>query len=54
MGFYSLVVTIGQTIVMASLAEYASLWPTAGGQQFFAQVSNHMVLPLETRAHEIG
>ncbi|KEF59936.1 uncharacterized protein A1O9_04784 [Exophiala aquamarina CBS 119918] len=23
---------------MASLAEYASLWPTAGGQQFFVQV----------------
>jgi hypothetical protein len=34
----SVVVTIGQILVMASLAEYCSLWPTAGGQQFYTQV----------------
>ena len=34
----TVVVTIGQLLVMASLAEYASLWPTAGGQQFYVQV----------------
>jgi amino acid transporter len=33
------VVTIGQLLVMASLAEYCSIWPTAGGQQFYVQVS---------------
>lgn len=32
------VVGIGQLLVMASLAEYCSLWPTAGGQQFYTQV----------------
>ena len=36
----SVAVTIGQTLVMASMAEMASLWPTAGGQQFFTQVRN--------------
>jgi choline transport protein len=32
------VVRIGQLLVMASLAEYCSLWPTAGGQKFYTQV----------------
>jgi len=36
---YSVVVTLGQLLVMASLAEYCSLWPTAGGQQFYTQVN---------------
>lgn len=35
----SVLVTIGQLLVMASLAEYYSLWPSAGGQQFYTQVS---------------
>lgn len=30
-------VAIGQTLLMMSLAEYASIWPTAGGQQFYTQ-----------------
>ncbi|KAH0843545.1 hypothetical protein AYO21_10590 [Fonsecaea monophora] len=34
----TVVVTIGQLLVMASLAEYCSIWPTAGGQQFYTQV----------------
>lgn len=33
-----LIVSIGQLLVMASLAEYCSIWPTAGGQQFYTQV----------------
>ena len=36
---YRLIVSIGQLLVMASLAEYCSIWPTAGGQQFYTQVS---------------
>lgn len=39
----SVVVTIGQLLVMASMAEYCSIWPTAGGQQFYAQV--YITLP---------
>lgn len=35
---FRLIVSIGQLLVMASLAEYCSIWPTAGGQQFYAQV----------------
>lgn len=30
-------VAIGQTLLMMSLAEYCSLWPTAGGQQYYIQ-----------------
>lgn len=30
-------VAIGQTLLMCSLAEYAGIWPTAGGQQYYAQ-----------------
>ena len=37
-GFRSIVVGIGQTLLMMSLAEYASIWPQAGGQQFFTQM----------------
>lgn len=33
----SLIVAVGQTLLMLSLAEYCSIWPTAGGQQYFAQ-----------------
>lgn len=29
---------IGQTLLMASLAEYCGIWPTAGGQQYYVQV----------------
>lgn len=32
-----LVVGVGQTLLMTSLAEYCSIWPTAGGQQYFVQ-----------------
>ena len=35
----SIIVAIGQTLVMASLAEYCSLWPSAGGQQYYTHVS---------------
>jgi choline transport protein len=31
------VVAIGQTLLMASLAEYCGIWPTAGGQQYYVQ-----------------
>lgn len=34
----SIAVAIGQTLLMASLAEYCGIWPTAGGQQFYMQV----------------
>ncbi|RFU26384.1 hypothetical protein B7463_g9958, partial [Scytalidium lignicola] len=34
----TVIVTIAQTLVMASLAEYCSLWPSAGGQQFYTQI----------------
>ncbi|KAF3765011.1 amino acid transporter [Cryphonectria parasitica EP155] len=34
----SIAVAIGQTLLMASLAEYCGIWPTAGGQQFYVQV----------------
>jgi hypothetical protein len=33
----SLFVAVGQTLLMASLAEYTSIWPTAGGQQYYTQ-----------------
>ena len=33
----TLVVAIGQTLLMTSLAEYCSIWPTAGGQQYYTQ-----------------
>ncbi|KAJ5832754.1 hypothetical protein N7474_001065 [Penicillium riverlandense] len=33
----SLVVSVGQTLLMTSLAEYCSIWPTAGGQQYYTQ-----------------
>ncbi|RSL37992.1 hypothetical protein CEP53_015284, partial [Fusarium sp. AF-6] len=33
----SIIVAIGQTLLMASLAEYCGLWPTAGGQQYYVQ-----------------
>lgn len=28
-----LFVAVGQTLLMISLAEYCTIWPTAGGQQ---------------------
>lgn len=31
-------VGIGQTLLMASLAEYCGIWPAAGGQQFYTQM----------------
>ncbi|KAH8667116.1 amino acid permease-domain-containing protein [Xylariales sp. PMI_506] len=34
----SVVVAVGQTLLMASLAEYCGIWPTAGGQQYYVQV----------------
>jgi hypothetical protein len=34
----SVIVAIGQTLVMASLAEYCSLWPNAGGQLYYTMV----------------
>lgn len=34
----SLVVALGQTLLMACMAEFVGLWPTAGGQQYFVQV----------------
>ncbi|KAJ4403433.1 hypothetical protein N0V82_010652 [Gnomoniopsis sp. IMI 355080] len=34
----SIAVAVGQTLLMASLAEYCGIWPTAGGQQFYVQV----------------
>lgn len=33
----SLFVAVGQTLLMMSLAEYCSIWPTAGGQQYYTQ-----------------
>ncbi|KAJ5762825.1 hypothetical protein N7533_001506 [Penicillium manginii] len=33
----TLIVSIGQTLLMTSLAEYCSIWPTAGGQQYYTQ-----------------
>ncbi|KAJ5222974.1 uncharacterized protein N7469_009214 [Penicillium citrinum] len=33
----TVVVSIGQTLLMTSLAEYCSIWPTAGGQQYYTQ-----------------
>ncbi|KAF5707560.1 choline permease [Fusarium mundagurra] len=33
----SIIVAVGQTLLMASLAEYCGIWPTAGGQQFYVQ-----------------
>jgi choline transport protein len=32
-----LVVAVGQTILMCSIAEFSSIWPTAGGQQYYTQ-----------------
>lgn len=37
---------------MASLAEYCSIWPTAGGQQFYTQVSLILVA-LDVRRPEV-
>lgn len=34
---FSLFVAVGQTLLMMSLAEYCSIWPTAGGQQYYTQ-----------------
>lgn len=42
---HRIIVGIGQTLLMMSLAEYASIWPQAGGQQFFTQ----MVAPEKMR-----
>ncbi|KAJ5404410.1 hypothetical protein N7509_004281 [Penicillium cosmopolitanum] len=33
----TLIVSVGQTLLMTSLAEYCSIWPTAGGQQYYTQ-----------------
>lgn len=33
----SLFVAVGQTLLMMSLAEYCTIWPTAGGQQYYTQ-----------------
>ncbi|KAK0119256.1 hypothetical protein ONS95_008107 [Cadophora gregata] len=33
----TLIVAIGQTLLMTSLAEFCSIWPTAGGQQYYTQ-----------------
>lgn len=33
----TLVVAVGQTILMCSVAEFSSIWPTAGGQQYYTQ-----------------
>ncbi|RVX66689.1 hypothetical protein B0A52_09502 [Exophiala mesophila] len=33
----TLFVAVGQTLLMMSLAEYCSIWPTAGGQQYYTQ-----------------
>lgn len=33
----SLIVSVGQTLLMTSLAEYCGIWPTAGGQQYYIQ-----------------
>lgn len=30
-------VAVGQAILMMSLAEYCTIWPTAGGQQYYTQ-----------------
>lgn len=35
---FRIIVAVGQTLLMASLAEYCGIWPTAGGQQFYVQV----------------
>lgn len=37
-GQIRIAVALGQTLLMASLAEYCGIWPTAGGQQFYVQV----------------
>ncbi|CZR67909.1 related to choline permease [Phialocephala subalpina] len=34
----TVVVSTGQILLMASMAEYTSIWPTAGGQQFYTQL----------------
>ncbi|OAL24488.1 hypothetical protein AYO20_10646 [Fonsecaea nubica] len=33
----TLFVAVGQTLLMMSLAEYCTIWPTAGGQQYYVQ-----------------
>ncbi|PMD32461.1 amino acid transporter [Hyaloscypha variabilis F] len=33
----TIVVAVGQTILMCSIAEFSSIWPTAGGQQYYTQ-----------------
>lgn len=33
----TLFVAVGQTLLMISLAEFCSIWPTAGGQQYYTQ-----------------
>ncbi|KAF2212644.1 hypothetical protein CERZMDRAFT_41101 [Cercospora zeae-maydis SCOH1-5] len=35
--YTTIIVGIGQTLLMASHAEYAGIWPHAGGQQFYTQ-----------------
>ncbi|PPJ51566.1 hypothetical protein CBER1_08639 [Cercospora berteroae] len=37
MNYTIIIVGIGQTLLMASHAEYAGIWPRAGGQQFYTQ-----------------
>ena len=34
---FRLFVAVGQTLLMMSLAEYCTIWPTAGGQQYYTQ-----------------
>lgn len=33
----TLFVAVGQTLLMMSLAKYCTIWPTAGGQQYYTQ-----------------
>ena len=33
----TLFVAVGQTLLMMSLAEFCTIWPTAGGQQYYVQ-----------------
>ncbi|KAF1985297.1 amino acid transporter [Aulographum hederae CBS 113979] len=33
----TLIVAVGQNLLMCSLAEYCTIWPTAGGQQYYTQ-----------------
>ncbi|KAH9215443.1 hypothetical protein DL95DRAFT_461272 [Leptodontidium sp. 2 PMI_412] len=33
----TLIVAVGQTLLIVSLAEFCSIWPTAGGQQYYTQ-----------------